>query len=67
MAVISSASPAWAWGDLGHKIVCDTAFQELNDSARNAVTRLIVLHPAFDAFPESGSSSWVGRGGWREE
>ena len=25
------ASPSWAWGDLGHKIICQIAFQELND------------------------------------
>jgi len=28
-------SPSWAWGDLGHKIICQIAFQELNDKARN--------------------------------
>src|SRR5262249_46335753 len=27
-------SPSWAWGDLGHKIICEIAFQELNDRAR---------------------------------
>jgi len=32
------ASPSWAWGDLGHKIICQIAFEELNDKARNEVT-----------------------------
>ena len=36
-------APAWAWGDLGHKIVCQIAFQELNNKARAEVTRLIAL------------------------
>ena len=26
-----------AWGDIGHKIVCEIAFQELNDKARREV------------------------------
>jgi len=32
------ASPSWAWGDLGHKIICQIAFEEPNDKARNEVT-----------------------------
>ena len=36
-------SPSWAWGDLGHKIICQIAFEELNDKARNEVIRLIAL------------------------
>ena len=24
-------SRSWAWGDLGHKIICQIAFEELND------------------------------------
>jgi len=39
LGVIGSASPVWAWGDLGHKIVCEIALQELNDRARNEVDR----------------------------
>lgn len=29
----------WAWGDLGHKIVCQIAFQELNDKAHCSIQR----------------------------
>ncbi len=32
-------SLSWAWGDLGHKIICRIAFEELNDKARNEVIR----------------------------
>ena len=28
---------AWSWGDLGHTIVCEIAFHELNDTAREQV------------------------------
>ena len=45
-------SPSWAWGDLGHKIICQIAFQELNDQARNEVIRLIALDVAFDSLAD---------------
>ena len=47
------ASSAWAWGDLGHKIVCQIAFQELNDKARAEVVRLIALDSTFDSFTDA--------------
>lgn len=30
-----------AWGDMGHAIICEIAFQELTPHAREAVQRLI--------------------------
>src|SRR5215813_9993746 len=53
VALIAPASPAWAWGDVGHKIICQIAFQELNDKARNEVIRLIALDATFDTFPDA--------------
>jgi hypothetical protein len=50
---IAGAAPAWAWGDLGHKIVCQIAFQELNDKARAEVVRLIALDTSFDSFTDA--------------
>jgi len=47
------ATPSWAWGDLGHKIICQIAFQELNDRARNEVARLIALDATFVSFTEA--------------
>jgi S1/P1 Nuclease len=44
---------AWAWGDLGHKIICEVAFQELNGTARFEVRRLIRLDPDFSFFSDS--------------
>jgi len=37
-------------GDLGHRVICQIAFQELNNRARNEVIRLIALDAAFDSF-----------------
>jgi len=53
IAFLGSASPAGAWGDLGHKIICQIAFQELNDKARNEVIRLIALDATFDSFTDA--------------
>jgi hypothetical protein len=53
VATIGSAGDAWSWGDVGHKIVCEIAFQELTDKAREEVRRLIRLDPEFTLFSES--------------
>ena len=49
LIVIGSACPVWAWGDLGHRVICQIAFQELNDKARTEVMRLIALDATFDS------------------
>src|SRR5215469_5038641 len=51
--LLGPSAPAWAWGDLGHKIICQIAFQELNEKARNEVIRLISLDATFDSFPDA--------------
>jgi S1/P1 Nuclease len=53
VGAIGESGPAWAWGDLGHKIVCQIAFQELNDKARAEVIRLIALDEKFDSFTDA--------------
>jgi nuclease S1 len=56
MCAIAAADRASAWGDLGHKIVCEIAFQELNDPARQDVRRLIRRDPEFTLF--SHACTW---------
>ena len=51
--LIGSASSGWAWGDLGHQIVCQIAFQELNDKDRAEVVRLIALDERFQSFTDA--------------
>jgi hypothetical protein len=59
-----SASPVWASGDLGHRIICQIAFQELNPTARAEVVRLIA-HDHFNSFtdactwPDHPQAAWV--------
>jgi hypothetical protein len=52
LGLLAQALPADAWGDLGHKIICEIAYQELNAKARAEVDRLIGLD-TFQSFPES--------------
>ena len=47
------AVPAFAWGDDGHKIVCQIAYDALTPSARAEVDRLIAADGTFPSFPES--------------
>jgi len=53
LALIMSASPVWAWGDLGHRVICQIAFRELNERVRNEVIRLIALDATFDSFTDA--------------
>jgi len=47
--------PALAWGDLGHRIICEIAFQELEPTARERVKALIRRDPDSDTFAEACS------------
>src|SRR5262245_53068729 len=51
--VLMLTSPAWPWDDLGHMVVCEIAFQELNEKSRQEVTRLIRMDDRFTTFAES--------------
>jgi hypothetical protein len=53
LGFVACNSPAMAWGDLGHEVVCEIAFKELNPQARSKVTSLIALDPEFRAFGKS--------------
>src|SRR5262245_16519374 len=53
LSLVGATSPAWAWGDLGHKIICQIAFQALNDKARNEVSRLIALDDTFKSLADA--------------
>jgi hypothetical protein len=46
------SGPAFAWSDIGHRIICEIAFQELNDSALERVKAMIGEDPGFDTFAE---------------
>lgn len=43
----------FGWGETGHRVVCQIAFDELHDKARTEVERLMSLDPAFESFADS--------------
>ena len=53
------SSSAVAWGGLAHEAVCETAFLELDDTARQRVTALIQQDPDFSLF--RASCNWADR------
>ena len=52
MVIVSLCGNALAWGDTGHKIVCDLAFRLAAPDTRAEIRRLIRLDGEFDFFAE---------------
>ena len=53
---LGAATQAFAWGDVGHKIVCQLAYLELTPAAKAKVDALIALDPKFRTF--AASCTW---------
>lgn len=54
MALLLAATDrASAWGETGHRVVCQIAYDELTPVARTELDRLLALDPGFDSFAES--------------
>ena len=52
LALASQCGNALAWGDEGHKIVCEIAYRLAQPDTRSAVRRLIRSDTEFDTFSE---------------
>jgi hypothetical protein len=52
-ALIVVCGNAWAWGDEGHKVVCEIAFRLAAPETRAEIRRLIRSDSQFDLFNES--------------
>lgn len=50
---LAAAPQAFAWGDVGHKVVCQLAFLELTPAAKSKVDALIGIDPKFRTFATS--------------
>jgi nuclease S1 len=48
----ASIPPAFAWGDAGHRIVCEIAHRELKPAAKAQVDALMANDPKFHTFAE---------------
>lgn len=47
------SSEAWAWGDEGHKVICEMAFRLAQPSTRAEIQRLIRTDTEFDRFSDA--------------
>jgi hypothetical protein len=53
ICVSTIATEANAWGDEGHKTICQIAFDKVKPSTRAAITRLIKLDGQFQSFSDA--------------
>jgi hypothetical protein len=53
LAFMVLGGEARAWGDLGHKVICEIAFRLVQPDTRAAITRLMQLDSEFKAFSDS--------------
>ena len=47
------SSDAWAWGDEGHKVICEIAFRLAKPDTRAEIQRLMKTDPEFQSFSDS--------------
>jgi S1/P1 Nuclease len=47
------SSDAWAWGDQGHKVICEMAFRLVQPNTRAEIRKLISTDDRFDSFSDS--------------
>jgi hypothetical protein len=47
------SSDAWAWGDEGHKVVCEIALRLVQPNTRAEIQKLISNDRQFDTFSDS--------------
>jgi len=57
LVLLCLPSSAHAWGELGHRIVCEIAYAELTPTAKAEVDRLMALDEDFETFGKS--CSWA--------
>ena len=53
LALISLGGEARAWGDLGHKVICEIAYRLVQPDTRAAIDRLMRLDSEFKTFSDS--------------
>src|SRR4029077_2727413 len=53
LALVLISSEAHAWGDTGHKVVCEIAFRLAQADTRAAIRKLIRSDQEFDNFSDS--------------
>ena len=45
-------SSAFAWGDVGHRVICQIAYEELKPEIKARVDALVAIDPKFRTFAD---------------
>jgi hypothetical protein len=53
VVLFSFTGHAWAWGDEGHKVICEIAFRLVQPNTRAEIQRLIKTDTEFHRFSDS--------------
>lgn len=53
LMVAANGSPALAWGDLGHKVICEIAYRRVSPAARTEIDKLMQTDPEYSSFAEA--------------
>jgi hypothetical protein len=53
VVLLLPSSDAWAWGDQGHKVICEIAFRLVQPNTRAEIQRLIKTDTEFHRFSDS--------------
>jgi hypothetical protein len=53
LLVVGIPGPAWAWGDLGHKIICEIALRSVAPSTRTEIQNLMQADPDYASFADA--------------
>ena len=48
LALVLQAPPIHAWNALGHKVVCEIAWQQIDQPTREKIVATLRRHPRFD-------------------
>ena len=46
-------APSWAWGDLGHKIICEIALSRVKPATRSEIDKLMQTDTEFSSFSDA--------------
>jgi hypothetical protein len=53
VVLFAISSDAWAWGDQGHRVICEIAFRLAQPNTRAEIRKLIGTDEQFDTFSDS--------------
>jgi hypothetical protein len=64
LLVIVLASPAFAWSEKGHLVVCRLAWRQLTDEQRAQVTAILKKHPHYEEYLSKGKPEGFSKDEW---